>query len=590
MHYRRHLVKEEDKTINHKNNDNVGSGSNNYSVSSLIDKRDFLGAITLIEFERERRKKNDSSNDNDNNNISELENLAYCHFHLGHYDKSISIYSDLYSSESSDAIYNLFIACCYYHLGKYKLCISYLNKSPKNGLFNRLSLHLSYNYYNDENLIIKNIKNLSEYSIFDQLSLASIYFARNKYQNATDIYKKEWIKNKKLHIAIQIYVAYCFFELDRFDTSNDILSPYLISYPLSIIGLNLKSCNNYRLYNGKVAEQDIKPILDIIQITNCDNPFFSIISHNLCVFRDGENALEILPPLLNIINEARLNLCIYHLKNEQYIEAYSIISKYIIKPSSAIEYILKAIVCCCIGQIKQSDYELKIALKYFKLIGNSSSECDTIPGRQSMASYHILNKSFNDVLIYLESIKDYIGLTQQSLDCFNFNYGLSLSHCNQFKQAENVLLLIQNPLYKLEYIYLSHLCRCYIMNGRPWESWNLYLSTSSQQQQSQSNNNKDKDINFNLLYLIAHDCYKVGQFYYSAKAFCTLESIEPTTEYWNGKRGACCGLFQQVIAGKEMKEHLLDIMSMLTNDTNPQSNFILRVMRQWSNQNGIHDY
>lgn len=588
MHYRRQAASQnEDSTTTAINNNDTDNHKQTYSVLSLIEKRDFLGAITLIEFERELKEKKLKSKSRSNSDIEQLELLAYCYFHLAKYEKAISVYTELYESESSDPIYNLFIGCCLFHLGEYEKCIKKLEKSPRNRLYNRLSLHLSYIYYNDENKMLQDIKKLSESSIFDQLSLASIYFFRNKYQNATDIYKREWIKNKKLNIAIQIYVAYCFFELDRFDTSNDIISPYLIKHPNSIIGLNLKSCNNYRLYNGKVAEQDIKPILDIMSSTNCDNPFFNIIKHNLCVFRDGENALEILPPLLNICNEARLNLCIYHLKNEQYIEAYQIISKYVKKPSSAIEYILKAIVCSCIGQIKQSQHELKIALKYFKLIGSSSSECDTIPGRQSMASYHILNKSFNDVLIYLESIKEYIGLTQQSLDIFNFNYGLSLSQCNKFKQAENILLSIQNPLYKLEYIYLSHLCRCYIMNGRPYESWNLYQSISTNKA---TNNNNTDTSSFNLLYLIAHDCYKVGQFYYSAKAFDLLQSIEPITEYWNGKRGACCGLFQQVIAGKEMKEHLLDIMSLLTNDTNPQSNFILRVMRQWCHQNNLQQY
>lgn len=57
-----------------------------------------------------------------------------------------------------------------------------------------------------------------------------------------------------------------------------------------------------------------------------------------------------------------------------------------------------------------------MAVKYFELVGSSQSECDTIPGRQSMASFHILSKSFDDVLIYLESIKEYVGLTQSSLN------------------------------------------------------------------------------------------------------------------------------------------------------------------------------
>ena len=47
-----------------------------------------------------------------------------------------------------------------------------------------------------------------------------------------------------------------------------------------------------------------------------------LLRHNLVVFRGGENALQVLPPLIDVIPEARLNLVIYYLKNDDVNEAY----------------------------------------------------------------------------------------------------------------------------------------------------------------------------------------------------------------------------------------------------------------------------
>lgn len=39
-----------------------------------------------------------------------------------------------------------------------------------------------------------------------------------------------------------------------------------------------------------------------------------LIKHNLVVFRSGEGSLQILPPLIDVLPEARLNLVIYYLR------------------------------------------------------------------------------------------------------------------------------------------------------------------------------------------------------------------------------------------------------------------------------------
>jgi intraflagellar transport protein 56 len=44
---------------------------------------------------------------------------------------------------------------------------------------------------------------------------------------------------------------------------------------------------------------------------------------------------------------------------------------------------------------------------------------------------------------------------------------------------------------------------------------------------------------------------KMGQFYYAARAFDLMERMDPNPEYWEGKRGACAGAFQLIVAGHE---------------------------------------
>jgi intraflagellar transport protein 56 len=51
-----------------------------------------------------------------------------------------------------------------------------------------------------------------------------------------------------------VYVALCYYKLDYYDVSLEILSVYLNQNPTSVIALNLKACNNYQLYNGKTSE------------------------------------------------------------------------------------------------------------------------------------------------------------------------------------------------------------------------------------------------------------------------------------------------------------------------------------------------
>ncbi|GAB6027083.1 Intraflagellar transport protein 56 [Chamberlinius hualienensis] len=527
------------------------------SLESFMEKKDYVGGITLLEFFKHSGKSSSETS----------AWIAYCAFHLGDYSRALEEYlkiSKTYANDNCplDVWQNL--ACCYLYLGMYKEADEAAKKAESSRLQTRLLFHLSHKF-NDEKRLMEYHQKLQDLTE-DQLSLASIHYLRSHYQEAIDIYKRVLLDNRE-YLALNVYIALCYYKLDYYDVSQEVLSVYLQQHPDSATAINLKACNHYRLYNGKAAEAELKNLSNVV------SPSFTfardLIKHNLVVFRGGEGALRVLTPLVDVIPEARLNLVVYYLQQGEVSEAFALIKD--LEPTVPQEYILKGVVNAAMGQELGSREHTKVAQQYFQLVGSSPSECDTIPGRQCMASCFFLLRQFDDVLLYLNSIKSYF----YNDDTFNFNYGQAKAAVGNYKEAEEVLLLIQSDKIKSDYIYLSWLARCHIMNRKARLAWELYLKMETSAE------------SFSLLQIIANDCYNMGQFYYSAKAFDVLERIDPNPEYWEGKRGACIGIFQQVIAGQESGDVLNEVIQLLKNTSIQQVDMIIKTIKKWAKDNRV---
>jgi hypothetical protein len=70
------------------------------------------------------------------------------------------------------------------------------------------------------------------------------------------------------YLALNVYVALCYYKLDYYDVSQEVLAVYLQQFPDSAIAINLKACNHFRLYNGKAAEAEIKFLMVSLFGTN----------------------------------------------------------------------------------------------------------------------------------------------------------------------------------------------------------------------------------------------------------------------------------------------------------------------------------
>jgi intraflagellar transport protein 56 len=527
-------------------------------LEEYIKNRDYTGALTLLEF----NKRSDEIEEDKKQQT--LMWIGYCAFHIGDYPKSLTAYQEVLEGRDPPAETHLYIACCHYYMQSFKEAEQEAVKGPNCPLKNRILFHVAHRM-NDEKKLMEFHQQLSD-TKEDQLCLAAIHYLRNHYQEATDIYKRLLLENRD-DLALNVYVAMCYYKLDYYDVSLEILAVYLQSFPDSAVAINLKACNHFRLYNGKAAESELKVLAD--QGVNLNDN--DLVKHNLVVFLNGEKALKVLPQMIDFIPEAKLNLVIYYLRNDEIQEAFDLIKD--MEPSTPPEYILKGVVNSCVGQATGSREHLKMAQQFFQLVGASASECDTIPGRQCMASCFFLLKQFEDVNIYLNSIKAYL----YNDDNFNWNFGISSAAVANYKVGEETLLLVQNEKYRQDYTYISWLARCYINNNNARAAWDLYLKMESA---------NDSNV-LNLIQLIANDCYKMGAFYYAAKAFDLLERHDPDPEYWEGKRGACVGVFQMVVAGKERKDNLVEVLNMLRTTSNPQVEYIMRTITKWCSDNGV---
>ena len=536
-----------------------------YTKEEFIKNRDFEGAITLLEHEKLLNR------ENINNQLW----LAYSYFHNGDFPSALEIYNNLMKKPNYDLNLHTYKACCLYALTKYKEGLEEAKKGISSELNNRVKFHLAFKLSQGQEVIDAHSK-LNQNSIFYQLTLAALHYLKNEQEEAIEIYKKIYMDKK--YDALNIYLSMCYYKNEYFDIALDLVNHYISIHPDSIIAVNLKACIEYSS-NGN--DKEAKKILFDLQEKTKQPDLIEdndILRHNLSVFDTSDstsNKLKTFSNLLDIIPEARQNLIIYYLRNDQITQAYNLIKD--MQPITTKDYILKAIVHCVMGYQQQSENPIELnenlrkAQTFFQSIGASTSECDTIEGRQCMASCFRLGGMYNDELIYLDSIEQYM----KDDDDFNYNYGVALAMCQNYKQAEEVLSRVKGEKNRNDQVYLSWLCRCYIMNDKPDLAWNLYISIDNHL------------VAVYILNFIANELYRMGHYYFSFKAYLFLEKFSPSEENSKGKISSAIGVFYLLLNKKISADRLQEVIHYLCDG--PQTievNKALKVFKQWGKENG----
>jgi intraflagellar transport protein 56 len=213
------------------------SKENKPDAGELVETRNYQGLYTLLEFQlAEAAKAGDNAL-----RMEKLKWMAFAKFHLGDYDRSIRHYDELLAlgpaADEATEI-NLFKACSLFYDGEFEDAAKIAEAQSAHPLRQRLLFHIAQKR-SDEEQLREYHKQLTSESIEDELSLASMHFLRSHFQEAIDVYKHILLEHR-LYIALNVYIALCYYKLDYYDVSQEVLDVYLRANSTSAVALNLK--------------------------------------------------------------------------------------------------------------------------------------------------------------------------------------------------------------------------------------------------------------------------------------------------------------------------------------------------------------
>jgi intraflagellar transport protein 56 len=525
-------------------------------IRRCIDTRDYSGAITYLEFSR------DELNQPYTREFA-LWN-AYCLFHNGRYSDAIVVYEQLLKQYPEDSTPHLYIASCQYYNHDFEDARASALLGPACDLRVRLLFHIA-KQMNDEQAMYQAHSDLVS-TLENQLSLGAIHYMRSHYQEAIEVYQRLLVEHPD-YVALHVYIAMCQFKLEQYQESNETVDMYLSENSDSAVALNLKACDYFKLFDASIAESQL---LQIQKFSSASYDFaLTLATHNLCIFHGGVDGFTTLPRLVGSLDEARYNLAVLYMRENNPAEANAILGDW--QPVETNGFMLRATVLLALGQGNEEASQIEEANSILTELGGLDHVKDTIPGRECLASTKFIVGEYDEALRVLLTIEELVS----DLDEFNYDKAMTLASLSKWDEAERYFLQVKNAAYTKEKFYLSWLCRCHIKNRKPDAAWRLYRETPS------------LDDAKMLLHIIASDCYTTSQYYYSMLAYDILVKYEPDQSFRAGLVASAVGVFRGVLTKKEPSARLGEIVSILAQE--PQAAQVLQTIQQYAIDSGEFD-
>jgi intraflagellar transport protein 56 len=368
---------------------------------------------------------------------------------------------------------------------------------------------------------------------------------RTHYDEALEVYQK-LIEEHPDYLALYIYIGMCQFKLDQFQEANQSADVYLAKISDSAVGLNLKACAYFHIFDTEIESLSEAQILQIHKFGSASYRFADdLIAHNLCVFRGGVDGFNLFPKLLSSIPEARFNLAVLYMRDNLPLEAHLLMNDF--KPLDVNQIFLKAAISLAVGEMTSDANLIEEANRTFGEIGNMEDVKDTILGRQALSTSHFIQSRFGRALEVLVTIEQFM----KKCDEFFYTKGVAYASSSEWVEGEKALLKVESAAYKKEVFYKEWLCRCYMRNKRFEKGWQMYMDELEVEHARA------------LLNVIAFDGYEMGGYLWCMRAYDILarQSEEPTLKM--GCIVSGIAVFRDYLGGKGTMENVEEVFGVL---------------------------